>query len=375
MSTSTSTIFTNIDNLPFTCDEKTEIRVFFTDRDATKVEEILSTITKVEEKVDYLKKYIKSRAILKQACDLKSQPLLRKLPVVANKEIKSSRLKDFISTSEDERQSDIAIRISNALCNSMDRDFLNITSESMMHYLYDSLISIPLTTVSKYLNGNLLIEVDRDKADPGSTTIDTKRPDFLCWTSNLLLFKGEEKASTDDFGLSVNELIYKFYSIDPILFEDSKKNNMLTCLVPLTDKLDASNPIGKSAITFYDDLVEKQVSKADLPYAENFTSRVEFLSGMYEYAKSYEGLIQRLDHLHNGDYVHRDIRLSNIVYVPDYNEPFRYVLIDFEHGGFHNEKVPGGLLLRGWVMQPLARMADTQNILIFTSWKIIGKFQ
>ena len=50
-------IFTNIDKLPFNSEEKTELRIFFIDKDATKVEEVLSTITKDEEKVEFLKKY------------------------------------------------------------------------------------------------------------------------------------------------------------------------------------------------------------------------------------------------------------------------------------------------------------------------------
>jgi hypothetical protein len=42
--------------------------------------------------------------------------------------------------------------------------------------------------------------------------------------------------------------------------------------------------------------------------------------------------------------VHRDIRLPNILYVPDADEGFRYVLIDFEHAGYNKEKISGGWL-------------------------------
>src|SRR2546423_230370 len=51
---SSSDIFTVIGDLPFTGKEKTELRIFFTDRDVTEVEKVLSMIEKNEEKVDYL---------------------------------------------------------------------------------------------------------------------------------------------------------------------------------------------------------------------------------------------------------------------------------------------------------------------------------
>ncbi|CAI2176784.1 16711_t:CDS:1, partial [Funneliformis geosporum] len=54
-------IFTEIYNLPFNSDEKTKLRIFFTDQDATKVEKVLSTITEDKEKVDYLRGYVKLR--------------------------------------------------------------------------------------------------------------------------------------------------------------------------------------------------------------------------------------------------------------------------------------------------------------------------
>ncbi|CAG8614426.1 1060_t:CDS:2 [Funneliformis caledonium] len=60
MSNFTSPIFTDINSLPFTSNEKAELRVFFTNRDSTIVENVLSTITEVEEKADYLRIYFKS---------------------------------------------------------------------------------------------------------------------------------------------------------------------------------------------------------------------------------------------------------------------------------------------------------------------------
>ncbi|PKK70447.1 hypothetical protein RhiirC2_746455, partial [Rhizophagus irregularis] len=62
-------------------------------------------------------------------------------------------------------------------------------SESMLHYLIDAIIRVPLKTFNKYIGGALPIEIDRDKADSETTTIGSKQPDFLCWIKKLLLFK------------------------------------------------------------------------------------------------------------------------------------------------------------------------------------------
>lgn len=43
----------------------------------------------------------------------------------------------------------------------------------------------------------------------------TKRPDFFCRTSNLLLFKDEKKASADDFDLAVNNLLTNSIQLIP----------------------------------------------------------------------------------------------------------------------------------------------------------------
>ena len=57
----TSSIITDIIlDLPFDDIEKAGLLSFFTDRDASKVEAVLSKITKDEIKVEYLRKYVKS---------------------------------------------------------------------------------------------------------------------------------------------------------------------------------------------------------------------------------------------------------------------------------------------------------------------------
>ncbi|CAI2199560.1 3621_t:CDS:2, partial [Funneliformis geosporum] len=55
-----STIFKDINNLPFDDNEKADLLDFFTNKDTTKVEEVLATIEKVEVKVKYLRKHAKS---------------------------------------------------------------------------------------------------------------------------------------------------------------------------------------------------------------------------------------------------------------------------------------------------------------------------
>ncbi|CAI2179167.1 7075_t:CDS:2 [Funneliformis geosporum] len=56
-----SSIFTIINKLPFTIEEKTDLRIFFIDYDPTRVENVLSTIISDEEKTELLRKYLKSK--------------------------------------------------------------------------------------------------------------------------------------------------------------------------------------------------------------------------------------------------------------------------------------------------------------------------
>ncbi|EXX70932.1 hypothetical protein RirG_083000 [Rhizophagus irregularis DAOM 197198w] len=91
-------------------------------------------------------------------------------------------------------------------------------SESMLYYPIDAMIRVPLETFNKYICGALPIEIDQDKADSETTMIGSKQPDFLCWIKKLLLFKGEEKASSSEFNTAVEELKEKFNVLDPICF-------------------------------------------------------------------------------------------------------------------------------------------------------------
>ncbi|CAB4397779.1 unnamed protein product [Rhizophagus irregularis] len=52
-----------------------------------------------------------------------------------------------------------------------------------------------------------------------------------------------------------------------------------------------------------------------------------------------------LARLHQGNFIHCDIRLPNVVYIPESPNKFNYVLINFEHGFYNrrtcNEKLSG----------------------------------
>ncbi|CAG8634356.1 12885_t:CDS:2, partial [Funneliformis caledonium] len=124
----------------------------------------------------------KFETIPTQVNDLQSLinvPLLRKLTVTSDEEIMYPELSDYVCTREEERRSTIAKNISSALASSIDREFSGNKSESMLHYPLDSMIRVPLETFCRFLGNVLPIEIDRDKADSGTTTIGTKRPDFL----------------------------------------------------------------------------------------------------------------------------------------------------------------------------------------------------
>ncbi|CAG8650558.1 9835_t:CDS:2, partial [Paraglomus brasilianum] len=141
----------------------------------------------------------------------------------------------------------------------------------------------------------------------------------------------------------------------------------------------------ETTITFLETLVVKEMPSDYLPYANNVKTRVRFLSNMYKDAKGHRGLVQAvkvnaekgvykvtmqtrglpfqpanerdlqamirsvltgLVRLHDKKYVHRDIRLPNILYAPNAHAGYHYVLIDFEHGGQDGEIVPD--ILKDW---------------------------
>ena len=159
-------------------------------------------------------------------------------------------------------------------------------------------------------------------------------------------------------------------------------NTIPRTIVPIGKRL----KLAKSTITFFEDSVEKMVPLEHLPHEGNVNDRVAFLQRMYNCAKGHPGLIQvkegggpkiknrgvyrvvfetrgqdfrlrsenevremahsvltGLTWLHKNGYVHRDIRISNIVFVPNIRN-YRYTLIDFEHGSADGLEASEGLM-------------------------------
>ncbi|CAB4400459.1 unnamed protein product [Rhizophagus irregularis] len=450
-----------IKHLGFVSDEKISLFGYFTgnEKNQTDALSLLDDCDTDEERRKYLRSLISPPGSKRSfdemqvdrtalICDILIQPfntvpnrandlkplvdakLIRKLPVSFYEERKFPQFAEYIQTNDDECGSNLAKHISCLLTDIFEKQDFDDTSEDMVHWGIDSLIRIPLQIFRESLGGGVLpIEMDRNSKNQGTTTVGNKRPDFLCWTNDVLLFKGEEKADAKDFSIAERELEDKFNKFDPLNFgniqfmlcyavagpnlrfyaiDGSPNANPLNHLVPLSNRLDIKNsrdrvsilcivvniariirtvsgripgsivPIGKrmklekSTITFFDDSVEKMVSLNDLPNA-NDQNRVAFLLAVYNCAKGHPGLIQikegggpkirnrgtyrvvfetrgrniqlnnenevremalsvltGLAWLHENGYVHCDIRVPNIVFVPGV-EDYKYVLIDFEH--------------------------------------------
>ncbi|CAG8549826.1 27668_t:CDS:2 [Gigaspora margarita] len=259
-------------------------------------------------------------------------PLTRKLPVSFYEEIKFPQLADFIETKNDE-------------CG-------------------NSIIRIPLQIFHENLGGGILpIDMDRSSiagtrlrffAIDGSSNINS--PSRLVALSNQLDINNRRDR------ISILCIVVNIARIMRTV-----SNTIPEMIVPLGKRLKT----GKSMITFLGDSVEKRVSVEYLPFAGNLDDRNNFLSKLYEHAKGHTGLVQvkespsisrqriykvvletrghfcqvrnedearvmsqcvltGLSWLHKGGYVHRDIRLPNILFIPG-DVDCKYVLIDFEH--------------------------------------------
>ena len=79
--------------------------------------------------------------------------------------------------------------------------------ESMNIHLWDSVILTPFekTSLMMKLPG---IKFGRNQPDK-STTVRSKRPDFLIWIHDALVFKGEEKGSSSEIKTAEYELLAK----------------------------------------------------------------------------------------------------------------------------------------------------------------------
>ncbi|RIB06855.1 hypothetical protein C2G38_2046463 [Gigaspora rosea] len=148
-------------------------------------------------------------------------------------------------------------------------------------------------------------------------------------------------------------------------------------------------------LTFDYTSVTKEVPIENLPYADDINARVKFLSSMYACARGCLSLVQAaedsphclsatpedeqqlkimtknvlvgLECLHEGGFVHRDIRMSNILYVNS-----SYVLIDFEHGGKSGNKITEWL--KNWDGGTLDRKKYTKMSDIYQLGKLLEEF-
>jgi serine/threonine protein kinase len=178
--------------------------------------------------------------------------------------------------------------------------------------------------------------------------------------------------------------------------------------------------MGDSTITYNFDCVEKRVPVAKLPYCGDPAIRLRFLKLMYEHAKTHpclvtfsdepkfnrtkthyyvrfttmgihelpcnemnvrglaKNMISALVCLHQGGYLHRDVRLANIVYDRENNH---YVLIDFEHGGYDRRRgdnqdfvVPDDPPLKDWDDKTLDNGVYTSSSDLYQLGKLLQKF-
>ncbi|CAB4445890.1 unnamed protein product [Rhizophagus irregularis] len=354
------------------------------------------------------------------------EALIQSFDTIPNQahESKYPQLAEYIQTSDDECESSLAKHIFCILTSDIfEKQILDGTSEDMLHWAIDSLIRILLQIFHENLGGRVLpIEMDQNSKDQGMTTISNKRPDFLCWTNGVLIFKGEEKAEIDDFPVARHTIYDMLHcsrikiaflcnqwtvkhkpaksfssalksighqknsqdhiSILSIIINIARiirtvSNTISSTIVPIGKRL----KLEKSTITFFDDSVEKMIPLKYLPYEGDVDDRVAFLQGMYDCAIGHPGLIQikegegpkirnrttyrivfetrgrdfqlrnenevramaysvviGLTWLHKNGYVHRDIRLANILFLPGVRD-YRYILTDFEYGNASGLKV------------------------------------
>ena len=103
-------------------------------------------------------------------------------------------------------------------------------SEDMFHYPLDSLLRGTLAVIGLSIGTDLPLEMDRNRTDGYVLHFfvrdgflpyifywargTTSRPDFLLWLNGLLIFWGEETASSG----AKEDLEAKFQMIDPLVF-------------------------------------------------------------------------------------------------------------------------------------------------------------
>ncbi|RUS14863.1 hypothetical protein BC937DRAFT_93219 [Endogone sp. FLAS-F59071] len=188
--------------------------------------------------------------------------------------------------------------------------------------------------------------------------------------------------------------------------------NITRVLLAVTPKLGVDIiPLGKTLamgqkatmITYYPNMIIKEIPIENLPYINtDWKDRIKTLKEMYKCANGKPGLVQVADGspvtyffhgrrtyklvmktrgrrislvneaecqamtkdlliglkaLHRGGFVHRDIRMPNILKVFD-RDDCNYVLIDFEHGGTTKAHFTNNMLLTSWDKGTLTRNGD-----------------
>lgn len=171
---------------------------------------------------------------------------------------------------------------------------------------------------------------------------------------------------------------------------------------------------GSTKITYLANHVVKRLPASDLPYGEGdeLDDRVSFLVDMYSYARDHRGLVrvkvlptlirkyyqviletkglQRrpqdekelkvmvkdlvsgIAWLNQGGFLHRDIRMPNIVYDPVVRQ---YVLIDFEHGYSMPEQGPKIKRQRSEANVTLLKEWDTETLVDGKYTKVSEMYQ
>ncbi|CAG8680692.1 1208_t:CDS:10, partial [Funneliformis caledonium] len=293
--------------------------------------------------------------------------LLCKLPTSKHEEEQYPELLELVYTNEDDSYSDLASHVSVALSRQFNDNVSDIESEDDLHHVINSLIKDTLRLFSRNaVPGSLDLLICRNTVDMGwtTTTIGTCRPDFLVYHKNVLVLKGEEKATPNSFHKALSDLTdKKSASMLLTITVISVTINILRILVTIGPYL--SNDViplyiliqqaSGSTITFYDDSVVKELSFQYLPYVDgSLRKRIAFLREILimttrgirrlpcnetELRSMVRSLLVRLDCLHSGNYVHHDIREPNVLFVPENPAGSKYVLIDFEHGVKANKEM------------------------------------
>nr|CAG8638616.1 1912_t:CDS:2 [Entrophospora candida] len=110
---------------------------------------------------------------------------------------------------------------------------------------------------------NFTIDINRNVKEYTDVTVKNKRPDFLAWINDILVFKGEEKGHSSNFSAAREELLDKmgswnssFYGTVPYLLSYAAGGKSFQFfaitnkkqLIPISDKYDLTLPLGEISV-------------------------------------------------------------------------------------------------------------------------------